>query len=148
MAQDNPRTSRATRVLYGSSGGNVNLRATRVLGVLMYKANQPPFVQNALPRPGSGLDKQGFVTFEVLDPDSGGLFQSINIVAVYPSGRQEAVFSLGSEYVDDYRGSAFEPIVDGYRFAVRPRIGWVDPGVTLRVSVVDQGGKSDTGVLL
>jgi len=92
--------------------------------------------------------RQRFVCFDAVDDDG---FLDIVIIAVFSTGRQEAVYSLASGgFTPAYLGSGANISEGGMRraFAVRPKTGWIDAEFVLRVTMTDSSGNVDTGVVL
>ena len=92
--------------------------------------------------------RQRFVCFDAVDDDG---FLDIVVIAVFATGRQEAVYSLaGGGFTPAYLGSGVNISEGGMRreFAVRPKTGWIDAEFVLRVTMTDSSGNVDTGVVL
>jgi len=95
----------------------------------------PPTIGNFAPTPGTPLQRNTAVSFDVLDL-SGLLRVEVSVTL----GGDRFVVHDGDTFVGQYVNlSTRSPIVDGFRFNVRHNGGWIEPP-TFRVHAVDTSG--------
>lgn len=116
-------------------------------------SNDAPYISSPSPIDLCVM-RETFVEFDVWD--DYGLFSVLTVVAVYPSGVQQVAYTLAGGFDPAFLGSTAKPIaagippndVSGYHFAVRPKSGWPESRVRLRIQVVDHLGEPDGGAVV
>jgi len=98
----------------------------------------PPVVDNFVPTPGSQIDDDQVVQFDVTD--DSGVFTRKVVVAKFPNGREEVIHN-GDAFNEHYAAySSRTQITDGFRYFVRRTAGWYGSILTIRVFAIDAAG--------
>jgi hypothetical protein len=99
-----------------------------------------PIITNLSPPASTQINTNDTISFDIIDPDSGGLFTGVVVFVSYPDGSTEIIHDG-----DTFRGSfTASPnnrtsIANGFNYAVRPAGGWQQTP-TIEYVAIDQGG--------
>jgi hypothetical protein len=98
----------------------------------------PPVIANVSPAPGSPLDPNQPVSFDITDDT--GLFRRILVTVRYAATGQTEVVHDGDTFLGFYQlACSRDPITDGYHYSILRDGGWPS-SPTLRVFGFDRGG--------
>lgn len=99
----------------------------------------PPVVSSITPAPGAALLPTTSISLQVTD-NSG--VRAVRVFAEYPNGDYDVVFD-GARFATKYANSSYREVISsGYRFTIRPNVGWTATP-TLFVDATDMVGQEN-----
>lgn len=108
-------------------------------------ADLPPVITNWSPFVGAVIGRLGTIQFEVTN-DYGAIVET-HVVAIYPSGLSEVVFTEEDGFSLLYRrSSARKVLTEGFHsWTLRRTTGWPSASVRISVTATDVAGNVGTG---
>lgn len=102
----------------------------------------PPVVINVTPAPGTLLQPDAFIDFDVIDVDSP-MRRIIVLVRYLHIATREAIYEIPGITPQFAVDSTVTPIANGLHFHLRRTGGWPDTEISIMVDAIDVGGNEN-----